>query len=345
VTRFGSEGFELRPTGPEGPDPARRLPLRELDPKREDSVLRRGFAEVVARERTEALAHALDSWKPDVVVSDEVDFGAMLAAENAGIPRAVVLVIASGIFIRRELLAEPLGLLRSELGLPSDPHLTTLDGDLVLSPFPPTFRDPNTALASAVSYFRAIADENSDDGGYLASWPEYRNDRLTVHVTLGTDFNVESGDLFSRILSGIRNMPLNIVVTVGHQIHPDELGQQPPNVRIERYVPQSILLPHCDVVVSHGESGSILGALSYGTPLVNFPMGADQPMNADRCAELGVGISLDALGATSEEIGGTVRAVLEQPSFRLAAGHLRDEIASLAAPADIVPELERLANR
>ena len=57
------------------------------------------------------------------MVCDEVDFGAMIAAEYLNIPYATVLVIASGSFIRKEVVGEALNKIRFEYGLPYDPEL------------------------------------------------------------------------------------------------------------------------------------------------------------------------------------------------------------------------------
>jgi UDP:flavonoid glycosyltransferase YjiC (YdhE family) len=48
------------------------------------------------------------------------------------------------------------------------------------------------------------------------------------------------------------------------------------------------LLPHCDVVLTHGGYGAIMACLSLGLPMVVLPVSADQPRNARRCADLGV---------------------------------------------------------
>jgi len=72
-------------------------------------------------------------------------------------------------------------------------------------------------------------------------------------------------------------------------------GARPANVQIERYVPQKHLLPHCQLVVSHGGSDSVLGALAHGLPMVLLPIGADQPLNAVRCHALGVARVLDVM--------------------------------------------------
>jgi hypothetical protein len=37
-------------------------------------------------------------------------------------------------------------------------------------------------------------------------------------------------------------------VTVGSNGHPEKYGLYPENIRIEKYIPQSYLLPYCDAV-------------------------------------------------------------------------------------------------
>src|SRR5205085_9710002 len=147
----------------------------------------------------------------------------------------------------------------------------------------------------------------------------------TVYFTLGTVFNLESGDLFARVLAGLRELDVDVVATVGRQIDPEELGPQPERIRVERYLPHADVLPRCAAVVSHGGSGTLLGALAHGLPSVLLPMGADQPWNAARCEELGVALVLDAMRATPDDVRKAVSTVLDDPSYRAAAGRVCDE--------------------
>lgn len=164
-----------------------------------------------------------------------------------------------------------------------------------------------------------------------------------MYVSLGTAFNVESGDLFSRVVAGVRDLPVDVLVTVGAEIDPAELGPQPANVTVERFVPQWAVLPHGDLVVSHGGSGGVIGALAHGLPVVVLPLGADQPHNAARVEALGVGRVLDAVSATPDEIGDAVAATLADHAARAAAASLRDECAPLPSPATAMAWLEALA--
>jgi MGT family glycosyltransferase len=169
------------------------------------------------------------------------------------------------------------------------------------------------------------------------------DDKPTVYFTLGTVFHLESGDLFTRVLAGLRDLPINVIITVGREIDPAEFGIQPDHIHIERYIPQALILPRCDLVISHGGSGSVIGSLIHGLPSVLIPMGADQPHNAKRCEALGVGRVLDAVRATPDMIRQAVSVVLENPSYQQAAERLKDEIATLPEPTYAVTLLERLA--
>jgi len=344
VPAIKAVGFTAFATGQPGTGAAPRRPLLPLDAAREERDLRENFARRLARERAADMLALGGEWKPDLVVCDEVDFGSMIAAERLGLPYASVLVTAAGSFVRPSIVGQPLHQLRAEHGLPPDPELAMLHRHLVLSPFPPSFRDPAFPLPATAHTIRPSALAPVQ-GATEPAWLAALSDAPTVYFTLGTVFNRECGDLFARVLAGLRDVEVNVVATVGPGIDPAEMGPQPARIRITDYVSQSSVLPHCDAVVSHGGSGSVIGALAHGLPSVLLPMGADQPLNAGRSAALGVGRVLDALAATPESVRDALAAVLDKPTYRLAAQRLRKEIAALPPPLHAVPLLEELARR
>ena len=120
-------------------DHAAITPLLELDMEREYRDLR-GFADRIARARMAGALEVAGEWQPDLLVCDEFDFGAMIAAERMGLPHATVLTNASGSFVRVDSVAGPLDAIRSEHGLRSDPDLAMPARHLVVSPYPPSFR-------------------------------------------------------------------------------------------------------------------------------------------------------------------------------------------------------------
>lgn len=327
-------GFTAFTTSEPRPEAAKRVPLRQVDPEREERALREKFAGRSAQLHAAAIFDLARDWAADVVVRDEVDFGAAIAAERMSIPCATVLVLAAGGFLRKEIVAEPLHELRAQYSLPPDPALNMLDRHLVLSPFPPSFRDPHFSLPENTFSFR----QQAATGTAVTT-----SQSPTVYFTLGTEFNTESGDLFSRVLIGLSELPIHVVMTLGKYIDPAEFGPQPDHVRIERFVPQAQLLPQCDLVISHGGSGSVIGALAHGLPSVLLPMGADQPHNARRCADLGTARILDPVTATPESIRSAVSTVLKDQRYRSAAKRIQTEINALPGPENTVPLLEKLS--
>jgi UDP:flavonoid glycosyltransferase YjiC (YdhE family) len=337
-----AEGFPAFPTGSDRGLMPKRLPLLPLDAEREERDFRDGFARRIARERATDILMLCDAWQPDLLVCEETDFGPLVVAEQLGLPYATVLVLAAGSFARPALIAEALNEVRAEHGLSPDPDLAMLSRYLVLSPFPPSFRDPAFPLPATAHSFRLFTRDPADDD-VAARLGTRLHGAPTVYFTLGTVFNHESGDLFSWVLAGLRDLPIHVVATVGREIDPAEFGPQPAHIQIERYIPQALILPQSDLVVSHGGSGSVLGALAHGLPMVLLPMGADQPLNAARCADLGLAWVLDAVEATPEAVREAVSMVLADSSYRRAAERMRHEIAAMPGPAHAVRLLERLA--
>ena len=324
VEAAGFRAFRVEPPRPAPP----RRPLQGVDDERERASLRDVLFRSAARARTPSVVELCGQWRPDVLVCDEVDLGSIVAAERLGLPYAVVIENASGGLIRPEEVEPALAELRRE-------HGAAPGAPLVLSAFPPGLRDPAYPLpAGAVSLQVELGVGPSPD--WLSPL------RGALLFTLGSVFNVEAGDLFVRVLAGLRELGRDVIVTVGDELDPAELGPQPPHVHVIHFIPLGAVLPHCAAVVSHGGSGSLVATLAFGLPSLLLPMGADQPGNAERCEALGVARVLEVTTLTPDDVAAAVRALLGDPSYPRAAERLRDEIAALPGPEHAVARLMRL---
>ena len=132
-------------------------------------------------------------------------------------------------------------------------------------------------------------------------------------------------------------------MAVGRDQDPSRFGEQPPNVRIERYLPQTLLLPRCALFVTHGGFNSVKEALSVGVPMVVVPIAGDQPYSAERCAALGVARVIPPDGRTPDRVREAARAVLGDPGYRAGAEELRQDMAALPGMDRAVALLETLA--
>jgi UDP:flavonoid glycosyltransferase YjiC (YdhE family) len=279
-------------------------------------------------------------WRPDVWVREDVEFAGCVAAERLNVPHAAVLVAAFRPHLHK-LIAPKLDRLRAAAGLSPAPAEEMLHRYLLLCPVPLSFQDPSYRLpptAHAVRY--QGFDTSSDDR--LPAWVEQLPDLPTVYATLGTVMN-RTTEILQAILDGLREEPVNLILTTGRDVDPAIFGAQPPHVHVERYIPQSLLFPHCDLVVAHGGSGTVRDALIHGLPMVIIPVSADQFTNAKRCAELGVGTVIAPDRRTPEAIREAAREVLRNASYRQNAERMRDEMQALPGLEHAVELLERLA--
>jgi UDP:flavonoid glycosyltransferase YjiC (YdhE family) len=281
-------------------------------------------------------------WRPDVIVREASEYGGCVAAEQLGLPHAVVGVGSyRGPDWQRAGRVRQLDRLRRARGLPPDPELAMLARYLYLSFAPPSFADPAAPLPPTAHALRHVGFDQSGDER-LPGWAGHLAGRPTVYATLGTVYNRRT-DLLAAILAGLRDEPINLILTVGRAQDPAQFGPQPGHVRVERYIPQTLILPRCDLVLTHGGWNTTLAALAAGLPLVMLPISADQPDNAARCAALGAAAVIGPDGRTAGAIRAAVRTVLAEPAYRTNAARVRDENAALPGLGRAVALLERLA--
>src|SRR5215218_9477187 len=129
---------------------------------------------------------------------------------------------------------------------------------------------------------------------------------------------------FANVLEAAAQLPARVLLTVGREADIDALGSPPSNLHVEPWVPQADVLGHASAVVGHGGSGTTLGALGAGLPLVVVPLFADQPQNAVRVAAVGAGVisPLDGIRAATER-------VLANGAYREAAQRVAAEMQTL----------------
>ena len=114
-----------------------------------------------------------------------------------------------------------------------------------------------------------------------------------------------------------------LLVSVGPQADALEGLEVPKNAFCSPTLPQvDILKEGVDVFLTHGGQNSFTESMANGVPVVVCPGFGDQPVNAKKAAELGVGLQVprpeaeSGLGGYSREVKEALRRVLAEGSFR-----------------------------
>ena len=326
-----SAGFALRPFDePDEQDvwPLFQAAFEATPDEANEIVIGRIFADAKKRAALPGILSAIQDWRPDVIVRESYEFAAVLAAEHHGLPHVRV---GPGLASTEELV--------NGIALAAAPDLP---GDEIrespyLSLNPPALDDPAAPSPARVHRFRSIEHMRRRLPDW---WPG--NDDPLVYLSFGSvaggmDF------LFPRVyraaLEQLAELPARVLVTIGNEREPLELGPQPANVRVERWVPQADVAARAAAMVVHGGYGTVHGALCAGVPLVVAPLFADQPLNARRVAELGAGIALPEPSSLARladdapelfaELGLAVEHVLVDSRYRHAARRVARSAATL----------------
>ena len=170
-------------------------------------------------------------------------------------------------------------------------------------------------------------------------------ERLTakplIYASLGTLVNGLE-DVYIHILKAVEPLEdVQVVVSVGKNISPENLGRIPSNTIAVRSAPQIELLKHAALCITHAGLNTVLESLAHGVPMVAIPIGYDQPGVAARIAHHGTGefIELDEL--TTNCLRELIEKVLQDPSYRERAEYFRKVISKtrgLDVAADIIEQ-------
>ena len=223
--------------------------------------------------------------------------------------------------------------------------------------------NPDQAAIAPTTYFIGGSDDRTAPSPPLPAWLEEMPRQPTIFVSLGTVLSAEYPDIFDEILAGLRDQPINLIMTMGGSDDPARFGPQPPNVRIVRFITQDelrLLLPHVDLCINHAGYSSVMEALIHGIPLVLLPLVSDAPMNTQMCLSNGVtpqlppeiwGLSPKGLPVVRAEkitpaiISDAAMQALREPSYREAARRMQNELMERRSLQQAVTLIERTAAR
>jgi len=295
------------------------------------------FAGANARAALPMLQETMRSFRPEVVVRDSVEFAALVASAALGV-RCTRVAVHSVSFEESlpPLVEGPIAALRESVGLASDAGASLRD-EAVFSSFPASL-DVLPSGTRMRSPFRARVVEEPPSSA-PGAWAEAADPRPLIYITFGSLLGglPEYRATYRNSLDAVAELPVRALLTTGRDIEPGALGTVPANVHVEQWIPQRNVLPRAAALVCHGGSGTLLGGLAAGLPLVVIGMGADQPHNGRLIAKAGAGLALTKPDVS--ELRAAIQSVLGSPEHRLQAQRLAREIAEMPTIEEAVVRL------
>jgi zeaxanthin glucosyltransferase len=121
-------------------------------------------------------------------------------------------------------------------------------------------------------------------------------------------------------------LDVQLVVSHGGGLTPEEAGSLPGDPLVVTYAPQFELLSRATLTITHAGLNTVLDSLANGVPLVTVPITYEQPAIARRVEWTGVGRSVSFRALRASRLAVAIRDVLATPDYRRAAVGLCEEI-------------------
>lgn len=294
---------------------------------------------------------AVDEFGADVLIVDQQALGGAVVARRRELPWATSATTSAELVDPLAALpkvAEAMHQLRVDLqvrhGIAPD---TAGAGDLRLSPhlvLAYTVEELTGSLEGTpagdvrVRFVGPCAVGRPEPGDF--PWDRLSDDLAVpnVLVSLGT-LNAEVGERFwLAAADAFRDQPW-----VGVFVAPDELvPEPPPNVIVQRRVPQLELLPRMRAVVSHAGHNTVCETLAAGIPLVVAPIRDDQPVVADQVVRAGAAVRVKFARVNADALRTAIDQALSDPALLAAAERIQASFAAAGGPSAAADALEAI---
>jgi UDP:flavonoid glycosyltransferase YjiC (YdhE family) len=336
-------GYRFEPGGE--PSETEVAAIREqlpVLPANEGSILanRELFGRLATQAMLPGMQRIFQQWQPDLVLREPSEYASAVLARRMSTKVAQVAISFADVEAGSIAVAKPaLDEHHRDLSevLMTTPYLTRFPRSLDPSPFPSTVRFQEARPTSCEP---------------LPGWWGDLDGPL-VYITFGTVLGHMTGasEVYRAAIRAVEHVDARVLMTVGQKFDASVLSPLAPHVHVEAWVDQHRVLGQAQLVVTHCGSGTALGSLAAGVPIVAVPSFADQFENSRRIADAGAALIVEssrdqdsrARSLLSDQdapnLAAAIEVVLADDNYRRNAGMIAAEMAAMPTPETVLREV------
>lgn len=177
--------------------------------------------------------------------------------------------------------------------------------------------------------------ETDDRWAMPASIAERPDDAAVIYLSLGSLGGADIG-LLQRLIDLLGTTRHRVIVSMGPRAAEIRLAG---NMIGSEFLPQTTIIPQVDLVITHGGNNTVTEAMHFGKPMIVLPLFWDQYDNAQRVDETGFGKRLSTYDFQDHELIDAVENLLGDAELRQRAVAVGESIRSrdgLRVGADVI---------
>jgi len=203
----------------------------------------------------------------------------------------------------------------------------------------PAELDYRRAKPLGPTWHRIDTSTRNSDGQFDVT-EKVGTDGKLVYLSLGS-LGCMDVPLMQRVIDSLNQTPHRVIVSMGPLQEQLTLGDR---MWGAQFVPQTAIVPHCDVMITHGGNNTVGEAFTFGVPTIVLPLFWDQYDNAQRIDECGFGVRLATYAFTDGELHSAIDRLSTDQALttRLAAAAKRLQAApGRVQAADLIERVVR----
>ena len=154
-----------------------------------------------------------------------------------------------------------------------------------------------------------------------------------IYLSLGSLGSADT-ELMNRLTSLLAKTDHRVIVSMGPQHEEVQLYS---NMVGAEFLPQTSVLPHVDLVITHGGNNTVTESFHFGVPMMVLPLFWDQHDNAQRVHETNYGVRLSTYTFSEMEFFTAIDRLLSD-------FELEESLDAVAARLQASPGTERAAD-
>jgi UDP:flavonoid glycosyltransferase YjiC (YdhE family) len=198
------------------------------------------------------------------------------------------------------------------LFFPARPRSAEIDCSLALASVPKFFYDDTASLDNRVFFMGFPA---SGRKAFFEPWRSSRRKEKMILASATTGLLPQT-DFFKRVIEALQGCSHQVVLSIGSDVDPTELGTLPAGFEINMHAANFELLEHAHLFIGQGGQGVTLEAIYWGVPQLAIPPGPGHKSIVRRLVDLGLGSSLEVPEASCENLRACTDSMLNDEPLR-----------------------------